>query len=120
MMPKVIYGPRQSGRTTKLINLCKLMNETYGGNYAVILAKDHEDALRIRKMADGMGYPDMPFPVTLGEVVTLKGHSYYKKLLIDDLDILIQRIVGSQFEVAAYTINSEDFLDEISNMGIEE
>ena len=54
MMPRVIYGHRQSGRTTKLIHLCKLMNETYGANRVVILAKDHEDAIRIRQMADDL------------------------------------------------------------------
>ena len=114
MMPRVIYGHRQSGRTTKLIHLCKLMNETYGANRVVILAKDHEDAIRIRQMADDMNYRSMPFPVTLKEVINLRGHTYYNKLLIDDLDILIQDIIGGQFEVAGYTINSEDFLDELS------
>ena len=114
-MVRVIYGPRRSGRTTKLIELCKTMNETCGVNNTVILAKDYEDAQRIYKMAQDMKYPSMPFPITFPEIQHMRGSkSWYKNLLIDDLDIFIQRLIGSSWNLAGYTIDSEGFLDEIS------
>ena len=120
-MPRVIYGPRQSGRTTKLIELCKTMNETCGLNNTVILAKDFDDAHRIYKMATDMGYPSMPFPITFPEIQHMRGSkSWYKNLLIDDLDIFIQRLIGSPWHLAGYTIDSEGFLDELSKERLEE
>lgn len=114
-MVRVIYGPRRSGRTTKLIELCKTMNETCGVNNTVILAKDYEDAQRIYKMAQDMKYPSMPFPITFPEIQHMRGSkSWYKNLLIDDLDIFIQRLIGSSWNLAGYTIDSEGFLDEVS------
>lgn len=113
-MTRVIYGPRHSGRTTKLIDLCKQMNRIYGSNYAVILVRSISEAAQIMQMAVERGYKDMPYPVTLTEVQQLTGRSHYKTLLIDNLDLLIQDMLGPRFAVAGYTINSEDFLDEIS------
>lgn len=119
-MVRVIYGPRRSGRTTKLIELCKTMNETCGANNTVILAKDYEDAQRIYKMAQDMKYPSMPFPITFPEIQHMRGSkSWYKNLLIDDIDIFVQRLFG-QWNVVGCTINSDEFLDEISKERIKE
>lgn len=112
MPPKVIYGPRQSGKTSKLINLCKMHNDTYGSNHTVIMAKNRLDAFRIADMAHEIGYSNMPFPVTYDEIKDTPP-THYKEILIDDMDVFVQNILRT-WKLAGYTISSENFLNELS------
>lgn len=105
MVYKVIYGGRQSGKTTKLIKLCQKMNKEHGKNDTVILVKSHNDAKRIKQMADDLGYPDMPFPVILEEIWH-KHTTHYEKILADDMDAIFQHILGS-WELVGYSITDK-------------
>ena len=102
-MVQVVYGGRQSGKTVKLIKLCQQLNKEHGKNDTVIVVKSREDARRVSAMADELGYPDMPFPVILDDIRKCRP-TYYKKLLIDDMDIIMQRLL-SPWEISGYSIN---------------
>lgn len=114
-MTRVIYGSRQSGRTTQLIKLCESLNKAAGHNCTVILAKDREDAFRIKEMATDMGYKSMPFPVTFAEARDMHpSGSRYKNLLIDDIEIFLTRLLYSRelfgWNIEGFTI-SEEFIN---------
>ena len=99
---EIIVGDKGSGKTHKLIALCKKMNEEAGINNTVIVAKDRKDARRISDMADKMGYRSLPFPVILDDVRQIRP-TYYKRLLIDDIDYIMQQVLGS-WELAGFTL----------------
>ena len=98
-----IIGKRQTGKTTKLIQLCKKLNEEHGINDTVIVAKNRQDARLISQTADAMGYKGMPFPVVWDDIIRCRP-TFYKKLLIDDVDMLIQQLVYP-WEVVGYTLS---------------
>ena len=100
-----IWGGRQSGKTTKLIKLCQEMNREHGKNDTVILVKSHNDAKRVKQMADDLGYHDMPFPVVLEEIWH-KHATHYTKILADDMDAVFQHILGS-WELVGYSITDK-------------
>lgn len=104
---EIIIGDRHSGKTYKLITLCKKLNEEAGINNTVIVALNHNDACNIMAMAQNMGYEGMPFPLTIDEVKAY-GCTIYRRLLIDNVDILLQQVVAPfQLVGVTYTENKE-------------
>jgi ABC-type hemin transport system ATPase subunit len=99
---EIIIGGRGSGKTHKLIELCKKMNEDAGINDTVIVALNHDDACNIMDMARNMGYKGMPFPLTLNEVRAY-GPTIYRRLLIDNIDVLMQQVVAP-FQLIGFTL----------------
>lgn len=97
-----IIGTRRSGRTVKLIRLCKKLNDAAGHNQTIILVSDLRRAHAIYDEALKIGCGDIPFPAIPEDIL---GHptTFYKRVLIDDLDSLMQRLLGL-WELAGYTI----------------
>lgn len=90
----IATGSRRSGKTTELIkHVCKINSEN-GQNVAVIICSNHRDACLISKQADEMGYVDMPFPITINEIITgnMKG-SFYKLGFVNDIDRVLQSLM---------------------------
>lgn len=86
---KVIYGRRQTGRTTQLIEMVHEAEKR--GELSYIVCAGHEQANRIAKRAEEMGKP-VPFPITYSEY--LNGVHGYKELhlYVDNLDHLIREL----------------------------
>ena len=99
---EIIMGSRGSGKTVRTIKLCQQLNKEAGHNVTVIVVRDHPTACSVKKLAEDLGYPDMPFPCTFDEIFH-KPATWYKKILIDDLDALIQQM-AFPWEVAGYSI----------------
>jgi len=102
---EVIMGSRGSGKTVRAIKLCQQMNEEAGRNNTIIVVRDHNAAHNVKQMADDLGYPDMPFPCTIDEVFR-KPTTWYKKIIIDDMDALMQQML-SPWELSGYTISKD-------------
>ena len=101
-----IIGTRQSGRTTRLIRLCKRLNEENGSNDTIILVSDRNRARIIMKKAEEMGCGDIPFPALLCDINRLHT-TRYKRVLIDDLETFVQMSLGV-WELAGYVIKGPD------------
>ena len=101
---EIIIGKRYTGKTTKLIRLCNRLNEEHGINDTVIVAKNRNDAKRIKQEAVRLGYPAMPNPV-IWEDIQRSRPTFYKKLLIDDIDCLIQHL-AYPWEVSGFTLTN--------------
>ena len=106
-MDNIIIRDRHKGKTAELIQLCKKLNEESDMQDTVIVALNHNDACNIMNMARSMGYKGMPFPLTLDEVKAY-GPTIYRRLLIDNIDILMQQVVAP-FQLVGFTLTySED------------
>ena len=101
----VICCGRGEGKTKQLIELCYKMNSEAHRNYCVIVGKDREDADRIGKMAHAMGYSSNPWPVTVDDLIRTK-HSHYTHVLVDDIELLVQRLIGFNWRLAGFSITS--------------
>lgn len=92
----IATGPRRSGKTTELIKeVCKINREA-GRNVAVIICLSHADAHLIAAQADELGFPDMPYPITIAELrKTIDGKkSFYKYGFVNDLDRIAQELIN--------------------------
>lgn len=94
---EVLYGERQSGKTTRLIK--KAHEERL---YIVCL--DRKRVEYIAKTAMDMGL-DIKFPLHLGEL-PLRG-SFITEVLVDDLDHIIEDIIGRKVRCA--TVTNDDY-----------
>jgi len=94
---KIIYGGRQSGKTTRLIKV-----SAENGGYIVCRSK--EECNRIFNQATKMGL-NIRFPVTYHEVIT--GDYYGRGILefyIDDVDLFIRTVCrGVRVEAVTFT-----------------
>jgi predicted AAA+ superfamily ATPase len=97
---QIIYKPRQSGKTTKLIEIasCEVFH---------IVCRNKREAERVFLVAKKLGF-DIPFPLTFHEFinglflgVTIKG------FVIDDVDLLVKYIARG-VPVKAISINKEE------------
>ena len=86
---EIIYKGRGQGKTAELI---KRSAET--GIYIVVSNRNH--ALNIVRRAQEMGYNNIPFPITIEEVLRhgFRG-TYIKKVLVDDVDLIIKYLLKS-------------------------
>ena len=98
-----IIGSRCSGRTTELIKLCKKMNEEHGTNDTFIVVADRDRARCVYAEAVKMGYLDMPYPVP-ASYISHKGGSFYKYALADDVEAILQTLLGGFFSLSGYVV----------------
>lgn len=96
-------GERGSGKTTRLILHCMELNKKAQANNTVILVRDHDTARRIKRWAIELGYPNMPLPVTLSEILG-KPTTWYKRVLVDDMEDIMQQVLG-QWELVGYSVS---------------
>lgn len=91
-----ISGGRQTGRTTELIKLCQKMNRDHGINDTVIVVADLKRAQCVSEMARHLGYISMPAPIPIHYATSqhMVG-SYYKYALIDDVEYVLQTVLGN-------------------------
>lgn len=91
-----ISGERQTGRTTELIKLCQKMNRDHGINDTVIVVADQKRAQCVSEMARHLGYISMPNPIPIHYATSqhMTG-SYYKWALIDDVEYVLQTVLGN-------------------------
>ena len=115
---EIIYKVRQQGKTAELI---KRSAET--GTYIVVPNRNH--ALNIVRHAQEMGYDNIPFPITIEEVLQhgFRG-TYIKKVLVDDVDLIIKYLLKS-VECEAMTLTkseennkNDEFNWQLSNYNI--
>ena len=104
---KIIYKGRGQGKTAELI---KHSAET--GTYIVVPSRNH--ALNIVKQAQEMGYDNIPFPITIDEVLRhgFRG-TYIKKVLVDDVDLIIKYLLKS-VECETMTLTKSEENDEFN------
>lgn len=103
-MTTVVSGPRQSGKTSKLIRMADKQK-------AYIVTSNTTNAELIAKQATEMGC-DILHPITFRELFKgadrLRG-SYIKKLLIDDFDFFVQAMFAdSEIDIDAISILSSN------------
>lgn len=98
---QIIAGPRGSGKTTKLIELCvKTPN-------SVIVCTDRSKVDYIKQMAVIKGYK-IPSPITIGTMMCMrKDYLGGGNFLFDDIDAILSRIVPMHCTVFAGTISDE-------------
>ncbi len=97
---EIIHSPRQSGKTTKLIE------KAHNGRYKIIVCHSREEADRIFQVAMRME-KNIPLPITYDEY--LKGNFYGKNIesfLIDNVDMFITYL-SKGVPVEAITINTK-------------
>ena len=81
---EIILGGRHTGKTIELI---KRSAETQ--TYILVTNRKRQDMLW--KQATEMGIDDMPYPITLDDMIRTHNcrGSFIKKILVDDLDDII-------------------------------
>lgn len=104
-----IIGSRQSGRTTELIKLCKRLNEEAGHNDTIIVTADMVRAKIIMKMAEDLGYGDIPMPVPIVNIIRQRP-TFYKRVLIDDMEYAMQYLLG-QWELSGYVVQGPERIE---------
>ena len=97
---KLIFKPRQSGKTSELIRMSEETN-------AYILTPNRMMAQHISKMAEEQGH-NILFPVTLDEYLNsrFKG-SHVRHILIDDADMILQQIFN-EVTIDAITMSERE------------
>ena len=104
-----IIGSRCSGRTTELIKLCKRLNEEAGHNDTIIVTADMFRAKIIMKMAEDLGYGDIPMPVPIFNIIRQRP-TIYKRVLIDDMEYAMQHLLG-QWELSGYVVQGPERIE---------
>ena len=93
----IAAGPRRSGKTTEIIKeVCKINREA-GRNVAVIICLGSADAHSIFAQANALGFSDMPYPITITEILCDYGRGWghhYKYGFVNDLDRIAQDLIS--------------------------
>lgn len=105
-----IIGTRQSGRTTRLIKLCKRLNDEEGFNNTVIMVPSRIRAQVLMDMARALGCGDIPFPVTPQEIVK-RTPGIYVRVLIDDMEDVMDQMLGANMLIG-YSIQGPKMENE--------
>ena len=101
MKTELIMGGRQSGRTTKLIEMAA--ESEARGEVCYIVCHSHTEAYRISQIARRRGL-NIGFPLTYDEFLQRKYHAHnIHHLYIDNAEMLIQYM--STLPIAAMTID---------------
>src|SRR6476660_6811698 len=110
MVMQIIYGGRQSGRTTRLIEMCAEAEKR--GEVSYIVCMTHSNAFGIAQRAKELGL-FISFSLTFEEFIR---HDYYAhnitNLYIDNAELLLQYMCSSGVRLAGITITKQE--DEIS------
>lgn len=100
---KTVIGTRQTGKTTKLI-------ERSAETHYYIVVSTHREACRVRDMAMDMGL-DIPLPLTYDEFLRGEYHpDGVGGLLIDNVDLLLKRLIVGGANIDTITLNIGDSL----------
>ena len=104
-----IIDKRQTGRTTKLIKLCRQMNKDHGINDTIIVVADSKRARCVSDMARKLGYKDMPDPIPINYATArhMTG-SFYKYALIDDVESVLQTVLSNGLQLRGYVEEDHD------------
>ena len=107
MSMKKIIIPRQTGKTTRLIELSER-------TAAPILCADLKRALFVAKLAEDQGR-HIPNPITVNDVRigSLRGLRI-QNILIDDADAVLTRIFGVTIDAITMTSDTEDIYQKSS------
>lgn len=98
---KIIRADRGQGKTTKLV---KMSNK----EWKYIVCKDTQRVDVIVDVADKLGL-DIPYPITIRELPISQG-SYIKSVLIDDIEDVLQYIIGTWVDYATTSCEIEELL----------
>lgn len=101
---EVIVRPRAAGKTMELI---KRASQTQ----SYIVCFSHAEATRVANTARAAGY-DIPFPLTASEFLSgsyhFQGCRSQGKLLIDNLDRILQNIAKAPIEAVTFRTEYEN------------
>lgn len=100
---QIILGARQTGKTTKLIEMCYEADQL--GEVAYIICHSHEEAYRISQKAEAMGKP-VRFPITYKETTEGLRGGYINKVFIDNVDLFVRTLFP--LPIGAITINYDN------------
>jgi predicted AAA+ superfamily ATPase len=99
-MVKVIYKPRQSGKTTELIEMASI-----GGGYVV--CHNRAEACSLERAARELG-KSILFPITFDEYLSgAFAARNIKEFYIDNVELLLSRL-SMTVPVKAIAVNKED------------
>lgn len=109
-MSKFIIKKKGEGKTTELIKIAAEQ-----GLYIVCL--DRERAINIFNVAKQMGCPNIPFPITLDEILLARSQgempigAFYGRskgrVLVDDVEDIMSGLVGMSCSVITGTLDKE-------------
>lgn len=100
MGPEVIVGGRAFGKTKRCIELAS-------EKWAYIVCPSHKDARRIADMARDME-KDIPFPITLQELVSGQFHrTNIKGFVVDDVDRMLA-LLARGVPILGVSLNREE------------
>ena len=94
---KIISLPRKSGKTTAVIK-----ESAKTRKYILVINK--QQAQSIATIAQKSGY-DIPFPVTLDEIMNNKG-PYIKEVIVDEAGVVLEHLI--QKRITMLTITEDD------------
>ena len=97
-MEAIIYGGRGSGKTSALIKISKAT-----GLY--IMCASREGVEIVARQARDMGI-EIPYPIFLGEL--RRGQRKIGKVLVDDLDAVLEGALGMEVELATTSVKVLD------------
>jgi len=98
---RIIRADRGQGKTTKLV---KMSNK----EWKYIVCKDTQRVDVIIGVANKLGL-DIPYPVTIREL-PISQHSYIQSVLIDDIEDVLQYIIGRSIDYATTSCEIEKLL----------
>ena len=90
---EVIFGGRQSGKTTRLIQISHETNPP-------IVTYDHSAASRIETMAEIMGI-DIPNPMSVNDFILYSCGKMYRKILVDEMVPTLSRALKTEVQAAS-------------------
>ncbi len=108
---KVIGGPRRSGRTTRLIELCHEAEST--GTPSYIVCHSTDEAHRIFELASEMEKP-IAFPITYDELKAFHGAPTQFNFYIDNAEYLLQKLLSLPYNIDAIAITVDEILSPTS------
>lgn len=98
---KIISADRGQGKTTKLV-------EMSSKEWKYIVCKDRQRVDVIIETAERLGL-EIPYPITIREL-PIRQYSYIKSVLIDDIEDVLQYIVGRSIDYATTSCEIEKLL----------
>lgn len=98
---KIIRADRGQGKTTKLV---KMSNK----EWKYIVCKDTQRVDVIVEVANKLGL-DIPYPITIREL-PISQNSYIKSVLIDDIEDILQCIIGRRIDYVTTSCEIEKLL----------
>ena len=98
---KIIRADRGQGKTAKIV---KISNK----EWKYIVCKDTQRVDVIVDVANKLGL-DIPYPITIRELPISQG-SYIESVLIDDIEDVLQYIIGRRVDYATTSCEIEKLL----------